>query len=90
MDVKTPVIDATSQPVTVSEKETANNTQAVPTKSAPVKGPADDLRSIQNLLVSGIFPGNMAPAVVQGFSLLDAMAAAVESGSLKITSKDTK
>ena len=76
---------AVSEPVAVAPEITQNNTEAKP----PVKGPADDLRSIQNLLVSGIFPGNLAPAVVQGFRLLDEMAKAVEAGSLKMT-KETK
>jgi hypothetical protein len=88
---------ATSEPVAVTPEITQNNSEAVHAdKSAhtevkpPVKGPADDLRSIQNLLVSGIFPGNLAPAVVQGFRLLDEMAKAVEAGSLKMVPKESK
>ena len=46
--------------------------------AAPVRCPADDLREIQNLLVNGMFPGNMAPAVHKAFLLLDNMAKGVE------------
>lgn len=46
-------------------------------KIAPVS-PAQDLRNIQALLVSGSFPGTMAPAVVKAYHLLDSMASVIE------------
>jgi|SRR5579872_1691009 len=49
-----------------------------PTSRKP-SSPAQDLRDIQMLLVSGIFPGNMAPAIVKAYSLLEQMAIAVEN-----------
>jgi hypothetical protein len=67
-----------TEPLPVTEKETVNNT-AVKTPS-----PAQDLRDIQNLLVSGVFQGNMAPAVCKAYQLLEQMAIAIE------TSKETK
>lgn len=44
----------------------------------PVRGPAHDLREIQNLLLGGIFPGNVAPAVITAYKLLDDMAKRIE------------
>ena len=44
----------------------------------PAVSPAQDLRNLQMLLVSGIFPGNVAPQIVQGYKLLDDMAAKIE------------
>ncbi len=40
----------------------------------PQESPAKEIREIQGLLVSGIYPGNVAPAVVRGYQLLEAMA----------------
>ncbi len=40
--------------------------------------PAQDLRNIQMLLVSGIYPGNIAPQVVAAYQLLEKMALKVE------------
>jgi len=57
-----------AQPVEVK----APTTEAKP-------GPAQEIRDIQMLLVSGIFPGNMAPAVVKGYQHLDRMAAKIEA-----------
>lgn len=53
-------------------------------KEAPVAkaSPAQDLRDIQNLLVGGIFPGNMAPMVVKSYTLLDNMAKQIEEASV--------
>ena len=63
---ETPVIDV-PQP----------EAKAVP---APEKvSPAKDLRDIQSLLVMGIFPGQMAPAVVKAYQLLEQMAVQVEA-----------
>ncbi len=50
-------------------------------KAAPAPeqaSPAKDLRDIQSLLVMGIFPGQMAPAVVKAYQLLEHMAVKVE------------
>ncbi len=46
---------------------------------APTPSPAQDLRDIQALVVTGIYPGNMAPAIVKAYQLLEAMARDVES-----------
>ncbi len=43
--------------------------------------PAQDLRDIQYLLLNGIFPGNVAPAVVKAYTLLENMAKQVEASS---------
>jgi hypothetical protein len=54
-------------------------------KAAPADAkkasPAQDLRDIQYLLLNGIFPGNVAPAVVKAYQLLENMAKTVEAGS---------
>ena len=56
----------------VSEKLTQNNSEV------KKPSPAQDLRNIQALLVNGIFPGQMAPQVVQSFQLLEKMAIEIE------------
>lgn len=59
--------------------------EATPVVDAPKKdevvtpSPAQDLRDIQALLIHGIYPGNMAPAVTKAYTLLDKMAAQVEA-----------
>ena len=53
---------------------------AVPVESKKAS-PAQDLRDIQNLLLMGIYPGNVAPAVVKGYQLLEQMAKQVEASS---------
>jgi len=73
MTQESPVIDANSSESTVKEKETVNNIE----KKAP--SPAADLRDIQALLVSGVYQGNMAPAVVKAYQLLEKMALTVEA-----------
>lgn len=40
--------------------------------------PAQDLRDIQMLLLGGIFPGNVAPAVVKAYQLLEQMSQKIE------------
>lgn len=47
------------------------------------KSPAADLREIQQLLVMGIFPGQMAPSVVKAYQLLEMMAKQVEDDAKK-------
>ncbi len=68
-----------TQEVPVQEKETVNNAAAKPTVSAP--SPAQDLRDIQQLLVAGVFQGNMAPAVIRAFQFLEKMAVQIETAS---------
>lgn len=48
-------------------------------ESKPKASPAQELRDIQYLLLNGIFPGNVAPAVVKAYQLLDKMAVQVEA-----------
>jgi hypothetical protein len=64
---------ASEQAVPVSEKPTENNAPAAK------PSPAQDLRNIQMLLVSGIFPGNVAPQVVAAYNMLEQMAKKVEA-----------
>ena len=52
-------------------------------KEAAKVSPAQDLRDIQQLLVVGIYPGQMAPAVVKSFHLLEQMAQQIEKPSEK-------
>jgi hypothetical protein len=47
----------------------------------PKVSPAQDLRNIQNLIVNGIFPGNVAPEVVKAYKLLEDMAQVVEKAA---------
>ncbi len=55
-------------------------TSDVPAVPAEKKAsPAQDLRDIQMLLLGGVFPGNVAPAVVKAYQLLESMAVKVES-----------
>lgn len=51
--------------------------QAQPSKASP----AQDLRDVQMLLLGGIFPGNVAPAVVKAYQLLDKMCVEIENAS---------
>jgi hypothetical protein len=62
----------------MSEQTTVEAPKAEPAKVSPAdavqkSSPAQDLRDIQMLLVSGIYPGNMAPAVVKGYQVLERM-----------------
>lgn len=61
---------------TVETPVVENKATETPTAAKP--SPAQDLRNIQMLLVSGIFPGNVAPQVVAAYSLLEKMALKVE------------
>jgi hypothetical protein len=90
MTVETPQNVSTSSPETVSPENNVVNTTAETVKEAPkpspapglrapAPSPAQDLRDVQNLLVSGIFPGNMAPSIVRAYQLLEAMAKQVEA-----------
>ena len=67
----------------MSEQATVPETPEAPTSAAaPSKvSPAQDLRDIQMLLVSGIYPGNAAPAIVKAYQMLEMMAKQVETSS---------
>lgn len=68
------------QPDSITEAKTADNTQSAGVQNTPSKpSPAQDLRNLQMLLVSGIFPGNVAPQVVAGYHLLEQMAVRIEA-----------
>lgn len=66
----------------ITEEQKAASIEVVP--EAPKESPAKDLREIQGLLVSGTYAGNMAPAVVKAFHLLETMAAQVERDASKV------
>ncbi len=59
--------------------ETPSKEEAKEAPAAKVASPAQDLRDIQGLLVMGIFPGQMAPAVVKAYQILEHMAQKVET-----------
>jgi hypothetical protein len=79
---------ASSEPVTVTEKETPVNTDVKKVS------PAQDLRNIQALLAGGLFPGNYAPQVTMAYQLLEKMASQIEMEASKVspvvTSKESK
>ena len=80
---ETPVV----QDAVIVEKPIAEDNakaQYVPENVKP--SPAKDLREIQALIANSIFQGNMAPAVVKAYQLLEQMALVVE----KEASKDAK
>jgi hypothetical protein len=62
----------------VESKPDAPQAQPEKAPEAKVPGPADELRNIQGLLANGIFPGNVAPAVVKGYNFLEAMIQKIE------------
>jgi len=64
--------------VIVEEKKSDAPAAEAPKAEAQKPGPAQDLRNIQMLIVSGIFPGNVAPQVVSAYQLLEKMAQKVE------------
>jgi len=72
---------AKTEPVAVAPEKTAVNTEA------KKPSPAQDLRDIQALLVSGIFPGNFAPQIVKAYQTLEQMAQKVEQAA---TPQETK
>ncbi len=63
----------------VSATPVAETPSEVKKDAMPKVSPAQDLREIQNLLVCGIFPGQMAPAVVKAYQMLEQMAKSVEA-----------
>lgn len=74
-EAQTPVVENPSS----ESKETASQTASSDVKQSSKASPASDLRDIQNLLLMGIFPGNVAPAVIKGYQLLEKMAVQVEA-----------
>lgn len=76
--IQTPVVEE-SPLETKAEAAPAEATKASPASISP----AQDLRDLQQLLVMGIYPGNMAPAVVKGYQLLDKMCQKIESNEAK-------
>lgn len=58
-------------PVTEAAVET-------PVAAAPVKGPAHAIRTAQALIAGGLFPGQMAPSIVEAFTALGAAADKIE------------
>lgn len=75
---QTPVVENTP----LESQANASQAQSVPA-SQPKASPAQDLRDVQMLLVGGIFPGNMAPAVVKSYQMLEKMALEVENAAQK-------
>ena len=75
-----PVADTVvvDKPVVTSPQQTFETPLAGLTKAV---SPAQDLRNIQNLIVNGIFPGNVAPEVVKAYKLLEDMAQVVEKAA---------
>lgn len=71
--------EATGTPV-VEQPPVESKENAVPAQSVKAS-PAQELREIQHLLLGGIFPGNVAPAVVRAYQLLERMASEVESAA---------
>jgi len=75
MTVETPENVSKNEPVTESKEKTQNNTET------PKVSTAQDLRDIQGLLVNGIFPGQVAPAVVKAYQLLEKMSQQIEAAA---------
>jgi hypothetical protein len=66
-----------------SKVESAAPAPEAKVSPTPEVSPAQDLKEIQNLLVCGIFPGQMAPSVVKAYSLLQKMVENIESQNKK-------
>jgi hypothetical protein len=64
--------------VEIKPETPAAEAAAVPQAEAKKPSAAQDLRNIQMLLVSGMFPGNAAPMVVAAYNQLEVMAKKVE------------
>jgi predicted sugar kinase len=65
----------------VDAKPVESKEKALPEQKKP--GPADEIRAIQMLIVNGIYPGNVAPQVVQAYKLLEDIAQKVEKEASK-------
>lgn len=64
-------------------EETPVESKPTDVKSEAKASPAQELREIQHLLLGGIFPGNVAPAVVKGYQLLEKMCVDIEASVAK-------
>jgi len=78
MTVETSENVSKNEAVTDAPQKTTNNTPS----------PAQDVRDIQTLLVQGIFPGQVAPAIVKAYNLLEKMAVEIEKQAA--TPQETK
>ena len=59
--------------------EEAKQVEAAKAKAEAQKpGPAHEIRQAQALLAGGLFPGQMAPAIVAAFTKLESMATKIE------------
>ena len=74
----------------MSENVNVVETTAEAKPEAKKESPAKDLREIQQLLTNGIFPGNVAPAIVKAFNLLENMALVVEREASKVFNEPAK
>lgn len=74
---QTPVVENTP----LESNPVASGPKPSNTSEAPKASPAQDLRDIQQLVVCGIFPGNMAPSVVKAYQLLDRMCVEIENSA---------
>ncbi len=70
--------------------EPNGNVKAEDVKCSPKESPAKDLRDIQGLLTNGMFPGNVAPAIIKAFNLLENMAQVVEREAAKVSNEAAK
>lgn len=73
--------EGTSQASAVENPPVESKEKAAPAPSKQAS-PAQELRDIQYLLLNGIFPGNVAPAVVKSYQLLETMAKNIEDSSV--------
>lgn len=92
MTVETPENISNSSPVTDAPEKSVVNKQE---GEAKVQGkvtpsPAQDLRDIQDLLVNGIFPGQVAPTVVKSYQILEKMAVQIEQAAVAAAPQETK
>jgi hypothetical protein len=69
-----------AQIVETPRQATAEEAKAVEAakQEAPKPGPAHEIRQAQALLAGGLFPGQMAPAIVAAFSKLESIAVKIE------------
>jgi len=65
-------------PAVEAVKADAAEAAKVQAGTAPKVSPAQDIRNIQMLLVSGIYPGNVAPQIVAAYQLLEKLASKIE------------
>lgn len=75
MEGQTPTLETAEGTLPTAEAKEQNPIKA----EAPKVSPAQDLRNVQMLIVSGIYPGNIAPQVISAYQLLEKMAQKVEA-----------